>query len=82
MKKKVISLFLLVTMMLVYVNSTYFIQKQFWKYNRGFYTGDVFYSNNKNNNNEIYFCLGKVLIIKSKNSNQFGFYSNKTLAFF
>jgi hypothetical protein len=62
MKKIVISLFLLVTIILVYINSSYFIQKQFWKYNRGFYKGDVFYPNNKNNNHEIYFCLGEILI--------------------
>jgi hypothetical protein len=93
MKKKIKILLVLLIIFLIplfYLNSNFYIEKQNWKYRDGYYIGDWIEFNkspvelkgrkiflNGNNVARVRFCLGKLLIIKSLNTNEQGFYINK-----
>jgi hypothetical protein len=83
-----ISVFFLVVL---FLNSNYFISKQEWKYRDGGSVGDwiefdnTYYSLKgktiyKKNTpaGKVVFCLGKMLIIKEISTGEKGFYINKT----
>ncbi|HQE35380.1 MAG TPA: hypothetical protein PLO52_14240 [Flavobacterium alvei] len=73
----VISIFVIV---LLYFNSSYYIEKQFWKYNAGKYIGDVITNQKQidNSNSQIVFCFGKKLIIEDLKTGENGYYENKS----
>ena len=73
----VISIFVIV---LLYFNSSYYIEKQFWKYNAGKYIGDVITNQKQidNSNCQIVFCFGKKLIIEDLKTGENGYYENKS----
>lgn len=73
----VISIFVIV---LLYFYSSYYIEKQFWKYNAGKYIWDVITSQKQidNSNSQIVFCFGKKLIIEDLKTGENGYYENKS----
>ena len=84
MKAKIIKISLIVisffVIVLLYINSSYYIEKQFWKYNTGKYIGDVITNQKQidNSNCQIVFCFGKKLIIKDIKTGENGYYENKS----
>jgi hypothetical protein len=84
MKAKIIKICLIVisvfVIVLLYLNSSYYIEKQFWKYNAGKYIGDVITNQKQidNSNCQIVFCFGKKLIIEDLKTGENGYYENKS----
>lgn len=62
------------TCFLVFCNSSYYIEKQFWKYNGGYYLGDIIENKPKN----YYICFGNYLIVKNPEKMELGYYKNKS----
>ncbi|POY41114.1 hypothetical protein C3L50_00880 [Flavobacterium alvei] len=83
MKKKYSNtLYLAITifaMVIFYLNSPYYIEKQFWKYNNGKHIGDVINNIKQIDNSkcQIVFCFGKKLIIEDLKTGENGYYENK-----
>ena len=84
------SIILLLVAILTYVNSNAFISNQSWKYRNGVHIGDLLEfdsdyrkldgrSIQKDGQDvaEVYLCLGKMLIIKSKQRGERSYYINK-----
>lgn len=84
MQKKYFKIISIVTSIFVivlsYFNSSYYIEKQFWKYNGGKHIGDII-TNGKQIDSpkcKIVFCFGKKLIIKDLKTGENGYYENKS----
>ena len=84
MRKNYFKVFYIVTAVLViviiYLNSSYYIEKQFWKYSDGKHIGDVILNQKQIDNSKckIVFCFGKKLIIKDLKTGENGYYENKS----
>lgn len=63
-----------------YLNSSYYIEKQFWKYNYGKHIGDVIKNQKQIEDFEckIVFCFGKKIIIEDLKTGEKGYYENKS----
>ena len=78
----------LVVILIIYINSSFFIENQEWKYTEGTHIGDLLGENEFEikegiiytniGNAKIVFCLGKNLIIKNTKSQVRGYYTNKS----
>ena len=89
-KKWILTSFILIVGILLFLNSSFFISNQTWKYRDGFHIGDWldFNSNvmhiegrsiikNGQKVGRIKFCFGKMLILKDVKSYELGYYINK-----
>jgi len=92
MKERIFKLFLIivaiVTTLVLYVNSSYYIENQDWKYADGTHIGDWLGKSNfeikgriiytSNGNAKIIFSFGKNLIIENTETQVRGYYVNKS----
>nr|WP_315145867.1 hypothetical protein [uncultured Flavobacterium sp.] len=84
MKAKIIKIssivFSIFVIVLLYLNSSYYIEKQFWKYSDGKHIGDVILNQKQIDNSKckIVFCFGKKLIIEDLKTGENGYYENKS----
>lgn len=92
MKRNIFKIFTLTIGIIVcfflYVNSTYFIKNQNWKYSAGTNIGDWLENGSAKINNrtiighrgnaKIVFCFGKKLIVENIQTGERGFYINKS----
>jgi len=84
MKAKIIKIssivFSIFVIVLLYLNSSYYIEKQFWKYSDGKHIGDVILNQKQIDNSKckIVFCFGKKLIIEDLKTGENGYYDNKS----
>lgn len=78
----------IVIILMVFLNSSFFIETQEWKYKDGTHIGDLLGKNEfeiiegiiytNMGNAKIVFCLGKNLIIENTKTQVRGYYSNKS----
>jgi hypothetical protein len=84
MKAKIIKIssivFSIFVIVLSYLNSSYYIEKQFWKYSDGKHIGDVIINQKQIDNSKckIVSCFGKKLIIEDLKTGENGYYENKS----
>jgi hypothetical protein len=89
--KIVIGIIIVAVSIAFFLNTNFYIAKQAWKYREGAHVGDWVEFNkgytqlkgrNIYKNGErvavIRFCMGKLLVIRSLKTGEFGYYINKT----